>query len=171
MRAYTPGGRFDSDFEVDSISDGITEDLTNPAGTIAEWWIFNPATSTKDVLYDVDAAGVGRVWRGPLKVPVVRATITQGQVLQSDRGFYNPDTLHLTMNADDLERLNPGIVSAIEASSTRDRVVWKGQVYRPFKVQNVGIVSERYTIVTIDMQQVMPEEMINDAQFLSYAQA
>ena len=171
MRGYTPGGRFDSDFELDSISDGITSDLTNPAGTVADWWIFNPSVSTKDPLYDVDAVGVGRVWKSPVKVPVIRATITQGQVLQSERGFYNTDTLHLTMNVDDLEQMNPGIIASVESATTRDRVVWKGQVYRPFKVQNAGIVSERYTIVTIDMQQIMPDEMVNDAQFLSYAQA
>lgn len=171
MRGHTPGGRFDSDFELNTISEGITTDLTNPAGTNAYWWVFNINTSTKDPLYDVDAINVGRVWKDPLEIPIIRATITQGQVLQNERGFYNPDTLHLTVNVDDLESMNPGIVASIESSSTRDRVVWKGQVYRPFKVQNVGIVSERYTIVTFDMQQVMPDEMINDAQFLSYAQA
>jgi hypothetical protein len=43
MRAYTPGGRFDSDFESDAIADGVTADLTNPAGTLAEWWKFDAA--------------------------------------------------------------------------------------------------------------------------------
>ena len=54
MRAYTPGGRFDSDFELDSIGDGITADLTNPAGTKAQWWIFNSAASVRDPIYDVE---------------------------------------------------------------------------------------------------------------------
>ncbi len=57
MRAYTPGGRFDSDFELDSIGDGITADLTNPAGTKAQWWIFNSAASVRDPIYDVEPLG------------------------------------------------------------------------------------------------------------------
>lgn len=177
MRAYTPGGRFDSDFELDSMGDGITADLTNPAGTTAEWWIFDKVNSTKDPVYDVEPIGGGRLWTGPYVLSVIRASITQGATPVTDRGFYNADTLHLTLNVDDLRRVSPdlftdrGLVKAAIDLSNRYRLVWKEQVYRPFKTQQAGQVSDRHTIITLDCLQLMPDELVNDTQFLSYAQA
>lgn len=176
MRAYTPGGRFDSDFDLDSMGDGITADLTNPAGTSAEWWKFNQAASTFDPVYDVEPVGAGRVWTGPFVLQIVRASITQGGTPQSDRGFYNADTLHLTLNVDDLRSVSPelftdrGLVKPSIDFTNRYRLVWKDQVYRPVKTQQAGQVANRHTIVTVDLIQVMPDELVNDTQFLKYAQ-
>jgi hypothetical protein len=177
VRAYTPGGRFDSDFELDSMGDGITADLTNPAGTTAEWWIFDRVNSTKDPIYDVEPIGGGRLWTGPYTLSVIRASITQGATPVTDRGFYNADTLHLTLNVDDLRRVSPdlfndrGLVKSAIDLSNRYRLVWKEQVYRPFKTQQAGQVSDRHTIITLDCIQLMPDELVNDTQFLAYAQA
>lgn len=177
MRAYTPGGRFDSDFELDSMGDGITTDLTNPAGTTAEWWKFDQVNSTKDPIYDVEPLGIGRLWRGPFVIQIVRASISQGSTPLTDRGFYNADTLHLTLNVDDLRAVSPelfndrGLVKATVDITNRYRLVWKDQVYRPVKTQQSGQVANRHTIVTLDLIQLMPDELVNDAQFLEYAQA
>jgi hypothetical protein len=177
MRAYTPGGRFDSDFESDSISDGITADLTNPAGTQAEWWKFDMNASTKDPVYDVEVLGAGgRVWTGPFNIKIIRSSITEGGNPMNARGFYNADTLHLTTNIDDLYDVSPELFydrSKIKPdldSANRYRVVWKGQVYRPIKTQPAGLVAERHTLVVVDLIQVAPDELVNDAQFLAYAQ-
>lgn len=176
MRAYTPGGRFDSDFELDSMGDGITADLTNPAGTAAEWWKFDRIESTTDPIYDVEPIGVGRIWQGPFTLQVVRASITQGSTPVTERGFYNADLLHLTLNIDDLKAASPelfndrGIVKASIDVSNRYRLVWKDQVYRPVKTQQSGQVSNRHTIIMVDLIQLMPDELVNDVQFLKYAQ-
>lgn len=176
MRAYTPGGRFDSDFESDSISEGITGDLTNPAGTLAKWWKFDSASSVKDPVYDVEPIGAGRVWTGPFTLKIVRSSITQGSNPMNERGFYNTDVLHLTTNIDDLFYVSPelfidrGLIKPELDKANRYRVVWKGQVYRPIKTQPAGLVAERHTLVVIDLIQVAPDEMVNDAQFLAYAQ-
>jgi hypothetical protein len=176
MRAYSPGGRFDSDFESDLISDGITEDLTNPAGTSAEWWKFNSASSQSDPIYDVEPIGTGRVWTGPFTIPVIRASISQGTSALSDRGFYNADTLHLTLNIDDLYAVNPelfssrGVLKPTLDLVDKYRVVWKSQVYRPYKTQQAGLVANRHTLIAMDLLQLMPDELVNDAQFLAYAQ-
>ena len=177
MRAYTPGGRFDSDFDLDSMGDGITADLTNPAGTTAQWWKFDQTNSTVDPIYDVEPLGVGRYWTGPFEIKISRASITQGATPQTDRGFYNADTLHLTLNVDDLREVSPelfndrGLVKASVDITNRYRLVWKDQVYRPVKTQQSGQVANRHTIVTIDLIQLMPDELVNDVQFLQYAQA
>ena len=176
MRAYTPGGRFTADFELNAIGDGITADLTNPVGTTAQWWIFNSASSTKDAIYDVEALSGGRVWTGPYTISIIRAGISQGSGALNERGFYNADSLHLVINIDDLKTASPelftgrGMVKTNIDLANKYRVVWQGQVYRPVRTQHSGQVTERHTIVSMDLIQVMPDELVNDSQFLTYAQ-
>jgi len=176
MRAHTPGGRFDADFESDRISEGITEDLTNPAGNTAAWWKFNAAISVKHPVYDVEPLGAGRVWSGPQTLKVIRTTITQGTNPMTAQGFYNTDVLHMTLNIDDLFDVSPelfysrSLIRPELDSANKYRVIWKGQVYRPIKTQSAGLVAERHTLVVLDLIQVAPDEMVNDAQFLSYAE-
>jgi len=176
MRAYTPGGRFDSDFESDQISEGITADLTNPAGTSAEWWKFDSVNSVKDAIYDVEPIGTGRVWIGPKTISVVRATLTQGASLLNERGFYNADTLHLTLNVDDVQAVAPemfsnvGVILSSVDLLDKYRIVYKNEVFRPTKTQPAGLVANRYTLVVMELSQLAPDELVNDAQFLTYAQ-
>jgi hypothetical protein len=172
VKAYAPGGRFDADFETTDILKGIDSDLKNPVGTFAQWYIWNPSALVVDPIYDVgqDVTGSvgGRAWTGPYTLPVVRAVITQGLVKNSAVGYYGADTLHLTLNIEDVERIAPGVIANPDYQN-RGRIIWKNQVYRPSSVQERGIVSERFTLLVVDCQQVMPEEMINDPQFAIYA--
>ena len=176
MRAYTPGGRFDSDFESDRISEGITEDLTNPVGTLAQWWKFDSVNSVKDPIYDVEPIGTGRIWIGPFDLKVIRSSISEGANVLNERGFYNVDTLHLTLNIDDVQAVSPELFSTNgQVKTTIDlvnkyRIVWKNQVYRPVKTQPAGLVANRHTLIVVDLTQVAPDELANDVQFLSYAQ-
>jgi hypothetical protein len=171
MKAYTPGGRFDADFETTSLLAGIDADLKMPVGTNALWYIYNPTNSVLDPIYDVgqDLSGSlgGKTWTGPYSVPVVRAVIKQGEAKTSSVGYYNADTLHLTFNIEDIQKISPNVISNPDLQN-RGRIVWKNQVYRPYGVQQRGIVSERFTILSVDCIQVMPEELVNDPQFWSY---
>jgi len=177
MRSYTPGGRFDSDFESDAISDAVTADLTNPVGTLAQWWKFDSVNSTRDTLYDVEPIGTGRVWVGPKTIPVVRASLTQGTSKLNERGFYNTDKLHLTLNVDDVRLVAPesfdadGTVNATNITLVdKYRIVYKNEVWRPFGTQPAGLVANRYTLIVMELSQLAPDELVNDAQFLAYAQ-
>jgi hypothetical protein len=171
-RAYTPGGRFTSDFERGSIFTGITSDLTNPVGTHAEWWLFDSVNTAVDPIYDVGDSYLtgsgGKVWTGPYQIQVIRALIKQGDTKISQQGFYNADYLHLTINALDIEKIAPGTMLNPD-SRDKDRIVWKGEVFRPYKSQQEGIISEDFVLLTVDLVQVMPEELQNDPQFASYA--
>jgi hypothetical protein len=177
MRAYTPGGRFTTDFELNAIADGITADSTNPVGTTAQWWAYNAAASVRDPVYDVEPIGSGRVWTGPATLKVIKAIINQGSSAVNERGFYNTDSLRLVLNVDDLRAASPslfddrGVVKSTLDLANKYRVVWKNQVYRPIKTQQQGQVAERHTIISVDLLQLMPDELVNDAQFLAYAQA
>jgi len=170
-RACSPGGRFSTDFETQAISSAITMDLRNPVGTIAQWWLFNSTLTSVDPIYDTgDSLPTftgGKIWDGPYMVPVVRAVITQGQAKTSQMGFYNSDFLHLTMNAADMEKLVPGIMNSPDDTG-RHRVVWKGEVWRPYQAQQKGVVAEGFTLLALDCIQVMPEELVNDPQFSGY---
>jgi hypothetical protein len=172
MRAYTPGGRFDADFETTDLLAGIDADLKMPVGTNALWYVYDSANSVLDSIYDVgqDLSGSigGKSWDGPYSVPVVRAVIKQGEAKTSSVGFYNADTLHLTFNIEDVQKFAPNIIIRPDINN-RDRVVWRGQVYRPYAIQERGIVADRFTILSVDCIQVMPEEMVNDTQFWSYS--
>jgi hypothetical protein len=176
MRSYTPGGRFDTDFESDAIADGVTADLTNPAGTLAEWWRFDAVNSTKDTLYDVEAIGPGRIWVGPKTIRIVRASLTQGASPLNERGFYNTDKLHLTLNVSDVQTVAPevfnntGVINSTISLADKYRVVYKNQVWRPINTQPAGLVAERYTLVVIELTQLAPDELVNDSQFIAYAQ-
>jgi hypothetical protein len=177
MRAYTPGGRFSTDFELNEIGDGITYDATNPVGTTGQWWTYNSAASVKDPIYDVEPLGAGRVWTGPVTLNIIKASITQGTSAVNDRGFYNADSLKIVLNIDDLRLASPSLFNArgnVKASidiANKYRLVWKDQVYRPVRTQQQGQVAERHTIISVDLLQLMPDELVNDAQFLAYAQA
>lgn len=173
-RACSPGGRFSSDYERCSISSGINADLTNAVGTSVDWWIFNLDTTAVDPIYDTGdnypLYTDGKQYIGPFTVPVIKAVITQGQTKTSQQGFYNADILHLTLNYKDAEALIPGIMQNPDDLG-RDRVVWKGEVWRPYQAQQKGIIEDTWSLLTIELTQVMPEELVNDPQFLNYAPA
>jgi len=166
-RAYTPGGRFTSDFERAAVQDGIDADLKNPVGTKALWFVYDPGNTIIDPIYDTASQNFGRAWRGPYLLPIIRAIITQGKVPTSQRGFYNADTLHLTINARDIDKIDPGVINNVDLEN-RGRIVWKNQVYRPFSVQQRGIIAEDYALIVVECIQVSSEEMVNDYQFLDF---
>jgi hypothetical protein len=171
MKAYNPGGRFDADFEQKDIFVGIDSDLKSPVGTHALWYIYDPTDTVLDPIYDtgyVPSVHGGREWRGPFQIAVVRAVIKQGTSKVSEAGFYNADQLHLTLNANDINAIAPGVMDNPDYQD-RSRIIWKGEVWRPFDAQQVGIIGENFTLLSVDCQQVMPDEMVNDPQFQQYA--
>ena len=123
-RPYTPGGRFDAEFETNEILSAIAADLTNPVGTKVQWYVFIPYSDTAEILgtphtkidpvydvgsYTIDGSG-GRKWRDSVEVPVIGAVIKQGQAQLNQRGLYAPDVLHLTMDRDELMRHIPDVL-------------------------------------------------------------
>jgi hypothetical protein len=148
-------------------------DLKKPVGSSVLWYIYDEVNSHIDPVYDVgdnipELGNLGKVWSGPFKIPVIKAIVSQGNTKSSQAGFYNADTLHLTLNSKDIEAISPGTMLNPDIHN-RSRVVWKNEVYRPFNVQQRGIISEGFVLLTVECQQVMPEEMVNDPQFLAFS--
>ena len=168
MRTNHPQGRFSIEYEIDSFTRGIASDLRRPVGTDVQWWVYDAATSQTDAIYDVGSLDVGRVWKSPITVPVINAQVFQGVTVPNERGFYNVDVLRVSAIMSEILDLIPDVVSAADAH-IKDRVVYRGEVYRPTRLYMRGQVISTYTILTMDLTQVAPEEMVNDDQFLSYS--
>lgn len=183
MRGENRQGRFNIDHERQSIISGTTKELVEITGNMIDWWFFDEDNTDIDPIYDVgsDVVGGGRKWIGPLRLPTVVATIAQGMTVQSDRGFYNTDVLMLTLNMDvitnsgSLLGANAATRPRLEKIETnpdhylKDRVVYRGQVFSPRKVFPRGILTDKYTLITIQCNQVNAEELVNDSQFQTYA--
>jgi hypothetical protein len=166
MRASIPGGRFSVPYEMDSYSLGIDEELQRTVGGELPWWRFDPDVTGVDEVYTTgsDVESGGRRFKTPRALKYIVAQIFQGQTVQSDRGFYNADNLRLTVNMADFIRVFPDIVPETD-SFLRDRAVFNGKAFRPTRVYLRGRVTDRYTIVTMDLVEVKGEELLHDPQF------
>jgi hypothetical protein len=176
MRGNKIQGRFDLDYETLSMYEGIAEDLGGTVGVDVDWWrwqdyyLQDNYTTVVDDIYDVGSslAGGGRRWMLPFKFPVVMAQFVRGTNVMNQRGFYVTDTLRLVINAGDAERLLPSLLTNSN-NHIKDRVVYRGEVFVPTRVLPRGSFGYNWAVVTIDCNQMNPEELVNDPQFLKYA--
>lgn len=181
MRGENRQGRFTVPHERDSFISGTTKELVNTVGNVIDWWFYDPVTSEVDPIYDVGANEGGRRWVGPIKVPVINTTISQGVTIQSDRGFYNTDVLSITINIDLIEdhRNTFGKSADTYPNLTmmednpdkylRDRIVFRNEVWTPTRIMPLGLVTDKFTVLHVECNQVNAEELINDPQFEHYA--
>lgn len=172
MRASNKNlGRFDIPFEFNDITSGIQRELTNVIGTSCQWWVFDPIATVADPIYDIGNSGNpasgGRRWNSPITMPVFGAYWSHGTVMQNDRGYYNTDVLRLSFNRKDAIDKIPDLFSSPDLHA-KDRIVYEGQVYRPTNLQPKGLLVKDYLVTSISLHQIMPDEMVNDDQFLSY---
>lgn len=183
MRGDQREGRFNVAYERGSNASGINVELVQTVGTFVDWWIFDSVNTVVDPIYDVGSSviGGGRKWLTPFTIPVVNARLEQGATVQSDRGFYNTDILTVTINIDVVENhlnfyggnvTNRRELSTVEINPDaylRDRIVFRNEVFSPTRVSPQGIIKNKYTLLQVSCEQVNAEELVNDSQFLSYA--
>lgn len=176
MRGNRVEGRFKIDFETMSMDEGMVDELRLPIGTTVDWWLWNPLAldenyaSYVDPIYDVSnqTETLGRRWDDPFDMPVILAQQIRGQNVMNERGFYTVDTLRLVIAVDDINRLVPDIIPNPNAH-IKDRIIFQNGVFVPTRVNPRGRYKERYSVVTIDCNQVNAEELVNDPQFQQYA--
>ena len=176
MRGNKVQGRFKIDFESLSMDEGIVDELRDPVGTVVSWWMWDDAALAADYenwvdpIYDVSNQDPtkGRRWNDPFDLPVIMAQQLRGTNVMNERGYYTTDTLRLVIAVDDLNRLLPAMVTNPN-QQIKDRVVFQGEVFVPTRVLPRGRYKDRYSVVTIDCNQINPEELVNDPQFQAYA--
>lgn len=176
MRGSKIQGRFNLDYEKLSIYEGISEDLGGTVGVDVDWWrwqdyyLTDNADTIVDDVYDVSSSepAGGRRWMLPIKMPVVMAQFVRGTNVMNQRGYYVTDTLRLVINVGDAQRLLPSLVNNPN-SNIKDRVLYRNQVFVPTRVLPRGSFGYNWAVITVDCNQVNPEELVNDPQFLKYA--
>ena len=183
MRGEQRIGRFTIDHERQSIITGTSKEIVRTVGNVIEWWFYDPVNTIVDDIYDVGSSlsDGGRRWTGPIQVPVVNSTLYQGMTAQNDRGFYNTDILRITLNMDvitggtNLQGSNASTIPQLSKIETNpdhyllDRIVFRNEVFYPHQIFPRGIITSKYTLITIECIQVNPEELVNDMQFQTYA--
>jgi hypothetical protein len=179
MRGQNRQGRFSINSERASIITGTTTEIVQTVGNTIDWWVYDKIHSQVDDVYTVGSSGEygGRRWIGPIQVPTINAVIFQGSAVQNDRGFYNADVLRLTINMDVIEH-GEDLLGSNSSNRPwlcelptnvdkylRDRIVFRDEVFTPTRIYPKGIITDKYTLFTLDCNQVNPEEMVNDPQF------
>lgn len=168
--------RFGMDYEAKSIYEGIAEDVGGTVGQEVDWfrwqeyYLEENYHNIVDDVYDVSAStpGMGKRWMLPFKMPTVMAQFIRGTNIMNERGFYVADTLRLVINVGDAERLLPSLVTEPNGH-IKDRILYRGEVFVPTRVLPRGSFGYRWAVVTVDCNQVNPEELVNDPQFQRYA--
>lgn len=168
--------RFGMDYESKSMYEGIAEDLTGVVGTEVSWfrwreyYVDDNFDTVVDSVYDVSSSvvGEGKRWMLPFKMPVVMAQFIRGTNIMNQRGFYVADTLRLVLNVGDVQRLEPSLITDPN-NHIKDRILYRGEVFVPTRVLPRGSFDNRWAVVTIDCNQVNPDELVNDPQFQQYA--
>lgn len=176
MRGSKVQGRFKIDYENKSMEEGMVDELRDPVGTEVDWWVWDPTEldanyeNWVDPIYDTsnETPGQGRRWNEPFKMPVIMAQLLRGTNVMNERGFYVVDTLRLVTAVADFNRLLPHLVSDPNPR-IKDRVIFQDEVFVPTRVLPRGRYANFYSVVTIDMNLVNPEELVNDPQFQAYA--
>jgi hypothetical protein len=175
MRGTKVQGRFKIDFENKSMEEGMVDELRDPVGSEVDWWVWDAAALAADYntwvdpIYDVSnqTPGQGRRWKDPIKLPVIMAQQLRGTNVMNERGYYVVDTLRLVVSVADVNRLLPALLTDPN-QQIKDRVVFQDEVFVPTRVLPRGRYANFYSVVTIDLNQLNPEQLVNDPQFQSY---
>lgn len=176
MRSSDIQGRFSIDYEAKSLYEGIAEDLGGTVGTEVSWYrwqdqyLIDNYTDIVDDIYDVSSytSTKGRRWMLPFNFPVVMAQLIRSTNVMNERGFYVTDTLRLVINVGEVQRLLPSILSS-PSNHIKDRIIYRDEVFVPSRVLPRGAFGSRFSVVTIDCNQMNAEELVNDPQFQKYA--
>ena len=164
-RHSDPRGRFDIPYEHASIFDGIQTELQQSVGQFVDWLIFDEANSEQDPIYSVSShIEGGRHWKSKHSIPVFGAFIYQGSSGHNTRGFYNTDTLLISVGANKLITAMPDVVSEPD-NHILDRIAYRGKLFLPHTINLMGLLQDHHTVISIESRQVNPDEAVNDSQF------
>lgn len=160
-------GRFSMDYETNEI-EGALRGRQDLAGDEVYYYRFQSADSEMDDLYD-EGTGAGRVFAGPIPVPVMHATHEEGPAEQRREGFYYNDNLHVTAGFVMLRRVGLTEMDVQAQTYLKDRIVYDGRVFRVLNLEILGQIQRRDVIVAIDASQMRADEFTGDPQFAQYA--
>jgi len=166
------GAYFDTKFEQESIDKGIAEQQ-QLTGVNVQWWFWDPETSRISNVYDEDDPGASRMWKGPVLIPVLEASRTEGVLEDAGNGAYSVDMVTLVLGY--RQATDAGLLPPVDEPSDvhlKDRFVWDNLVWNPSSIVARNLLGNGGTRSTIIVRatQVHDDEMVNDDQFQKYAE-
>lgn len=167
-RADWKRGRFGVGFEDRRIADGLRA-WQSLVGDQLDYYRFEREASGLDPVYD-EGSGAGRVYLGPIPLPVLHVVHTQGDAQAGGTvGFYSTDLLHATVAFRQFTRTGLSIPDLRDEKYLRDRAVYDGKVFRITRIRSLGQVQRADLVLGIEAAQVNSDELVDDAQFQAYA--
>ena len=160
-------GRFNTDFETNEIHRSLKGWQTE-FGDQALYYRYWGAESEVHDIWD-EAAGVGRMWHPADLIELLHVTHVEGGNEDRQYGQYYNDNLYATASWEQLARLGMTEMDLQHQSYLRDRIVYDYRVFKITRLQVMGQIQRRDTIVSIEGTQVKPDEMLNDPQFEAFA--
>jgi hypothetical protein len=157
-------GRFNVNYETNEINSGLKSWGFSNVGDTVDWYRFRADLSEVHDVYD-EGTGVGRVYDGPISIPVLHATHSEGANEDTDIGFYFTDDLHVTASYAVMRAAGFIDLDQNTYKYLKDRFVYDGKVFRVLHIQVLDQIQQRDIIVGIDASHVKPDEMVNDQQF------
>lgn len=163
------GGRFNVDYETAEIYEGL-RDWQRWTGDKLNYFKFIYDQSDVDPVYGEAEGPNGRIYFGPTSIPALHVIHIEGDNQNREEGFYYNDEVHATLSYDQINRLGIGRGNLATQTQTylKDRVEYRGKVYRVTNVQILGQIQRKPIVITIDATQLRPEELVNDIQFAQY---
>lgn len=160
------GSRFDDNYEVNSIRDALEGQQTG-YGTTLQWYRFDAAASTVDLIYDEGT----RVYKDPIEIPVLSAIRNPGSDNPSEQGFYTTDTISVSASFDEIRRYGLWDIDMETDAYLLDRFVYDNDVWKPMHIgMEEGQVHTRRMAVTIEAREVDPAELVFEPQFAAYSE-
>lgn len=160
-------GRWTPDTETDEINDAI-RGYSSEWGDHVEYYRFDAANSVMHDIYD-EASGEGRVFIGPIYLETLPVIHQENPNESPEAGFYYRDAIHVTCSFDQFTKTGFPNTDIDTQAYLRDRLVYDNKVFRVTEINVLGQIIERDVIVTIDGQQIKPDELVFDAQFNKYS--
>lgn len=167
-RADFKRGRFTVAAETRSIEAGL-RGYQSIAGDTVLYWRFDHEDSVEDPVYE-EGSGTGKVYFGPITVPVLHVVHTQGNnQAGDDQGFYTNDSLTTTVSFDQFTRTGLHRADIRTNNYLRDRIIYDEKVFRIEEIRALGQIERADLILAIAATQVKADELADDPQFAAYA--
>ncbi len=160
-------GRFSVDYETNEINSALRGQQAVSGDTVS-YYRFDRDNSQMDDLYD-EGTGAGRVYVGPIPLPVIHATHNDGSREDQQGGFYFVDNLHLTVLFQTFTTTGVTFADVQHQHYLQDRVVYDDKVFHITSIDVLGQIQQRDIIIAIDLEQVRSDELTNDPQFAEWS--
>jgi hypothetical protein len=160
-------GRWSAEVETQRIADGLRG--YQPAfGDHVTYYRYDYERSQRHPVYD-EAVSAGRIFSGPIDLPVLDVTHAMGEDELAEGGFYTVDAIQVNCSFRQIARTGLTHADLRNGSYLRDRLAYDGKLFRVLEMRILGQLQRSDVSVEINATQLKHDEIVNDPQFAQYA--